>query len=213
MDKKRAERYVLYGIKMTKFSKKMCFSFLPLYFIVFGVAVLLFHETIFIVIISSILLCEIISAIIIKSKWSIYTGFISQATQLLFLCLGLDFLNFSIYKISNEFICYEYIFSIVFQIVMLLISIPLVKRNAEKFQEKQSVINRKVYLIAGGAYGVTIFLGRFFLTEFTKSTIILIINFLINILIYLLEFIIVMALYRASLIKKFGITIKDIDIN
>ena len=204
MYKEQAESYVQYGINTIKMSKKLCTALLPVNLLFLCLSVALFHKLFFVIFIVCIALINIVSSIILKVKWSICSGFISQATQGLLLAISFDCIYFSMYKLANLFIWYEFLSSIATQIIAIALCIPIVVKNANMHNTNKVAMPS---IIAGSVSGVacvgTTIFCKLFLTNASLSLVLTIISILMNVVVYILAYIIVTGYYRAYLIKKY----------
>ncbi len=208
MDKKTAESYVIFGIKGTVFTKKKCTSFLPFNIIGLGIAMALYPKMYFFVVTILLMLVAGLTSILYKKKWSVFMGFLSQATQLLEFTITLDCIYFAIYHNAGLFVWIDYLLTIIIQIVALGASIILVIISAKHHNiNKKPVINTKAGIISGLTFVVTSILLKIYTPKISTYTALVIISLLMNILIILLNFAVAMACYRAFLIKKFKLTI------
>lgn len=211
MNSQAAENWVIFGIKSTVFSRKTSFKILPINLIIAVISCLLFSESRFIIIVAFIFLIEIILSLILYLKWSAVSVLVSQATQILFFVVNLDFMNYSIYKFSGLFVWYEFLISIILQLSAMLISIPIAINSAKRYIDKpyEKKLNARVIAgsFAGLSYTTAIIFCKIFLTNASVALVITIISILINLLICLLNLGIVMAFYRVYLIKRFKLNI------
>lgn len=209
MNRELAESYVQYGINATVFTKKKCTAFLPFNILFLGIATILFRKIYFLIIITIIIIIATITSIVFKRKWSAFFGFLSQATQLLIFAITLDCIYFAISHALEKFVWYEFLISIIIQVVAFPINLSLVVSSAKRHDiHKKPVINKSAGLVAGLSCILTLIVLKVFLTEISMSFIFIIMSFLINIFIILLSYAIVMAYYRAYLIKKFHLVIE-----
>lgn len=211
MNSQTAENWILLGIKSTKFSKRLCFRLFPINLIIAVISCLLFNELSFIIIVALINLIEIILSVILFVKWSAVSGLVSQATQILFFVINLDFINYSMYKLGGLFVWYELLIAILLQFATILIFIPIAINSANRYIEKASEKKLNAGVIAGSVAGLsyitTITFCKIFLTNASLAVVITIISILINLLICLLNWCIVLAFYRVYLIKRFKLKI------
>lgn len=208
MDKKTAESYVIFGIKGTVFTKKKCTSFLPFNIIGLGIAMALYPKMYFFVVTTLLMFVAGLTSIFYKIKWSVFIGFLSQATQFIEFIITLDCIYFAMYHNAGLFVWIDYLLTIIIQIAAFGVSIILVINSAKNHNiNKKPVINTKVGIISGLTFVLTSILLKIYIPKISLCTVLVIINLLINIIIILLDFAVAMACYRAFLIKKFKLII------
>lgn len=214
---KKAKDFVLHGIRSTDFRKKSSMSFLPLNILLVIVSILLCQEILLIWFEFFLILINIVSAIVFYKKWSTKIGFISQGSQMLFCLVVLDIVCYSMYKCADCFVWIEFLILIIIQIVFLglWISTTLIYykffdgKYYKYFDDKTLVIKNRIAVSIGGLIGilsVIIFIHLF--VNVTLQTVFLIISTLINMMIYLLEYGIVLAFFTAYLVSKYKIKIE-----
>ena len=209
MDKETAEIYVLYGIKSTNFTKKMCLTFLPLNIVLSGISIILLDCKYTVVIVFTILILgNIVTSIIFVIKWSAFFLLFAQSTQFTFLIIILNFIYYGLQKISLLFVWYEFLISLIIQVIAFVVSILLVINQAKN---QKKVKKKSTKIMAGSAAVLSFSIGRiicrFFLTNATFSIVSTILSILLNIMICLLSYAIVCGYYRAYLMKKFDLKI------
>jgi hypothetical protein len=209
MNKELAESYVQYGIKATVFTEKSCTAFLPFNILFLMIAIALYRELYFIVIVTLVIITAIATSMLFRKKWSAFTGLLSQATQFVIFVIAIDCIYFGMYNMADIFVWYEYLISIIIQIIAFLVSIQLVVNSAKRHDiSKKPVINTTVGAVAGLVCASTSIICKIFFTEVSASVILTIMSLLMNIMILLSSYVIVMAYYRAFLIKKYDLEIQ-----
>ncbi len=205
MNREQAEGYVEYGINYMDFSKKICYRLLPLILFVLTIAIALHRELIFMAIVVIIALLSIVFSIVFLIKYSIFNGFMSVGLQLLFTNIALNLIVFGINKLTKSFILWEYIVSIVIQVIAFGVSWFLIKRRSEKFKLEENYTKTEIVAgtMAGFSCALALILCRIFAPPLT--TVVSIIVILINFIVCLINVGIIMAFYRAYLIKKFNL--------
>ena len=214
MDRETAESYVQYGIKSTKFTKKMCMAFLPLNIISSMIAIAAFHEINFVILVVIFIIINIVTSLLFKAKWSVISGLLSQATQASLFAIAIDFIYFSLFQMFNLFVWYEFLISIITQIVALCVSIPIVIILAKKHKKDKTkdfqVPAKIVASIAACACSSATLFCKIFLKDAPLSFVWVIMSSIFNLMVYLLCYIIVRSYYRVYLIKKYKL---EIDLN
>lgn len=187
-------------------SKGIHYKFLPINLICLVIAIALYHELIFAIMILAIVGLNIIFVVVLaKKKPFVINAIILLSIQMIVFCIALNCLIFGLYKLVDLFILWEFLLSIVIQIMALGISVILVKKHADNYKEKEKF--SKVEVITGVAGGLGYTLALILCRIFTPSLsiVILILTLLMNLLVYLFNFAIVAAIYRIYLIKKYNL--------
>ena len=201
----KAKEFISHGIHATDFRKKSGIILLLINLIVFVIALLLWHKIIFLSIVITVAVINIICTVIFYKKWNVTRGFLSQGTQFLLFCIALDLLCYGMYRCTNLFVWYEYLIFIVVQIVCAIVYIFLTVNYYKKFSSKKNKINIIAGSVAGLCCETGIIVCKIWLTDISLNVVIAIIALLIAIIIYLLLFCICLAFYRAYLIYKYDL--------
>lgn len=211
MDKKTAESYVRFGIEATAFTKKSCTRLLPFNMIGLGFAIALFPKIYFFPVIAFLMLASIVTSILFYKKWSAFIGLISQGTQLLIFALTINCIDFAMCQAAGLFTLCDYMTGLIIQIATFGIALLIVVHFAQKHDTtKKSAINKVAGSIAGLTSALTFIICKIFFAQESTIFFVTVISILMKLMIILLSFGIVMAYYRAFLIKKFKLTI-DLD--
>lgn len=212
MNRELAESFVVYGIKATDFRKNKCAILVPINIFILAMALIGFHETYFIILTASIMSASVVAAIIVYKLWSAFTGLLSQAIQFIFLSLSSDCLCYAMYQYNNIFVWQDFIVTAILQIVVFGICIIVVVITAEhhkkdKVSASNAATRKLVASIAGLSYITTTIILKYFFTDISDNIVLSAFSVIVNVMVFLLSYVSVMAFYRAHLIRKFKLTI------
>ena len=211
MNRELAESYVLYGINSTNFTKKTLTHFLLINIILFAfsaVTVAFSREISFVILVIVSIILNIVITCYCHSKWSAVTYLITQATQILFFIIAINYIYFGYCKTSGFFVWYEYAVSIVTQFAAFALSVPITVHLAKKHNiEKKPLEYVKKSSIHLLIIPLSSILYKIFLTDAPFSVVLTILCILLNLVALLSSSHITATYYRAYLIKKFNLTI------
>lgn len=208
MDKAIAKHYVLKGLNSIKITKSTCWGFLFFNLILLGISIALLQEGIFIIMVGVVAAIHI-SVVIFFSiiKWSSFFIFLVQAILFVFFVLTLNFLSFSLEKFAGLFVWYDFLISIILQVVAFATSALIVKWIVKRASGHYGNIPALASSVAVCFYGIGTILCKIFLTDVSLSIVITIVNILLNIMVYITSYVIVSGFYRAFLTVKYHLSL------
>ncbi|MCL2062718.1 MAG: hypothetical protein FWH03_08890 [Firmicutes bacterium] len=207
MDKEQIKSYVQYGLNSSQLTKKLSIQILFINLVVLVIAIILHPKLAFILTIVAIALANIAMVIVIVNKWSPFVKLFAIAILLFFFCVALNCFVFGLLKIADIFIWWQFLLSIAIQLLFWAgtFIFVFVRNSARKHDvnKKLSIIVASLATFSGGiGYVIGIFVTRTFLKDATLEIAMLVLASIINVLILLVGIGVVMAVYRAYLIKK-----------
>lgn len=209
MNKEQAEIYVTKSLDLAKTtSKRHQYELLLVNFVFLGIAIVLYHELTFVIIISFVACLEAFFTIVFAKKRPHYFKVtILIAIQIIVLSIALNGIIWGMYQLANSFVLWEYLLSIAIQVMAWVISIFFEKKRAERFKPQKYISKAGVVAsaTAGLTYALTLFLCRIFSPSLSTllSIAMPLIALLLNMLVCLMGTGVTAAIYRACLIKKF----------
>ena len=132
MDKEKAEK-IIDKMRMNNSIKKAQRGFFVINLFICGFAIIFYHNLIYVIILLSLALFDIVATVICtnrksKDMWLSVLLVIDTVT----LCIYFNCMVFSMSKSENCFVLWEYLFSILLQLLSLLLSCIFVPKLAEK---------------------------------------------------------------------------------
>lgn len=209
MNKESAEIYVKKSLNTVKIiSRAYQYRFLLLNFFVFGIAFIVYPKKAFLIAMLCIYFINAFSAILLAKKAPcLLSGTVLTIIQLLVFCVALNSIVFAMYQSAQVFVLWEFIVSVMIQLLSIAVSFILIKRHAKKFHENERYSYTKTEAVAGTASGISYILVLTFchVVSPSLSTFVTPVAILINILACLMSFATSSAIFRAYLIKKYNI--------
>lgn len=208
MDDELMESYVKYGIKSSRFLKSTCFAMLLINIPLAVIALNMYSDTALIGVVASTLILNVITAFIFYAKWSVISGFLSQATQGICLTIIYDCFTLSLYKMLNAFVWSDYAVTIALQIIAVPFVLIIVILSARKHDKNKVPKVLKIGLSAGTSiYAVSSIISKVFLANLSINVVIIIMNIILNVVIFLMWYVVLSAIYRAYLVKRYKLNI------
>ena len=208
MDRDLIESYVVYGIKSSKFVKGTCFAFLLLNAIFAVIEINIYPNFALMRMVLSTLALNVITAFLLYAKWSVISGFLSQATQFIYFGIILDCFVFAINKKTGAFVLNDFIVTIALQIIAIPVIFIIVVLSAKKHNRGKMPTTYKVSFSVGlGVSMLSSIISKFLLTNVSLNVVVTILNCVLTITIYLIWYIVISAIYRAYLVKRYNLNI------
>jgi len=207
VNREEATGYVQYAVDHAKMSKKTCSQFLLINLIFFGVAIGFYREISFAIFIGILASCNIAFIIVCRHRWSIPTGFLSIAIQVLIFGIAINCCFYAINKHNMSFIWWDFLIGIAFQIISFILSFFLVRKYVKKYYTKKA---RRPKITPSVAAGIGYSLGIIIFRSISPSSSIglTLSNAVVNILGCLLSFGIVLQIYMLFLIKRYDLLLE-----
>ena len=215
MDRETAESYVLYGLRMTKFTKRFCKIYLVLDIIMLAFSLVINHGTVNTIFVAIFILIAIIISIVFLLKWSAFSNMILEGTYFFISAIAMDLIFFNMTIYINIFAWYEYLITVLTQLVAIMVCFPITINFAEKHSKIKNLEGPKIaqkFWTSVGIFvsGAVPLFCKLFLNDAPVTIVWPIIGFIIDLSICSLGILYIKAFYRAYLIKKFHLLI---DIN
>lgn len=209
MNQKKAEKYVINGIKSTNLLKKYNLAFLPMHIVLAAIAMCLYWHTWFIITMSILIGIYVISSFLFRfMTWTLFRGFLLQGTHLLFFDINLVCFHFALYIFSKAFVWQEYLISCILTICALAIIFLIVLYSARRIKKDKSIVSPSFILsFTLFVYTVGQVLCQIILIDVDFLIVMRILIVLINVLMVGVWYGIFSSYYRAYLLKKYGISI------
>lgn len=208
MDRDLVESYVMYGIKSTKFVKGTCFAILLINAPLAVVEMNLYANPVLMGVVLTTLAINVITAFIFYLKWSAISGFLSQATQCIYLAIIINCFIPAIDNAVGIFVLYDYIITIALQIIEIPFILVIVTLSARKHNKgKIPKIYKLSLSVSISICALISLISKFLLTNVSLNVIVTIVNCLLIIMMCIAWYIVISAFYRAYLIKKYKLNI------